>query len=155
HFPNKEALYEAMQLSCLNEEDRDRYERLTALEPSALTLVLMVHFIVSLKLKLRAADDELAVTHRLMLRSLTEDGDFARHLLAGLAECWVPKVEECLKAAAAAGEAVRGPVSPTAAAWFTHHLAVAAMLFSLPRPPVVDFGVPRDKLVEQAVWFAL
>ena len=155
HFPNKEALYEAMQLSCLNEEDRDRYERLTALEPSASTLVLMVHFVVSLKLKFRPADDELAVTHRLMFRSLTEDGDFARHLLACLAECWVPKVEECLKAAAAAGEAVRGPVSPTAAAWFTHHLAVAAMLFSLPRPPVVDFGVPRDKLVEQAVWFAL
>ena len=141
HFPNKEALYEAMQLSCLNEEDRDRYERLNALEPSASTLVLMVHFVVSLKLKFRPADDELAVTHRLMFRSLTEDGDFARHLLACLAECWVPKVEECLKAAAAA--------------WFTHHLAAAAMLFSLPQPPVVDFGVPRDKLVEQAVWFAL
>src|SRR5438270_3504288 len=60
HFPNKEALYEAMQLSCLNDEDLDRYERLTALEPSASTLVLMVHFLVSLKLKHRAADDELA-----------------------------------------------------------------------------------------------
>jgi AcrR family transcriptional regulator len=155
HFPNKEALYEAMQLSCLNDEDRDRYERLSALEPSASTLVLMVHFLVSLKLKSRATDDELALTHRLMVRSLTEDGDFARLLLACLAECWVPKVEECLKAAAAAGEAARGPVSPTAGAWFTHHLAAAVMLFALPERPVVEFGVPRDKLVEQAVWFAL
>ena len=25
----------------------------------------------------------------------------------------------------------------------------------LPAEPVVDYGVPRDKLVEQAVWFAL
>src|SRR5262249_16826710 len=57
HFPNKEALYTAMQLSCLNEEDRGRYERLTTLEPSASTLVLMVHFLVSLILTKCAADE--------------------------------------------------------------------------------------------------
>src|SRR5215469_14613822 len=47
HFPNKEALFSAMQLSCCNEQDQDRVERLKALEPSASTLVLMVHFLVS------------------------------------------------------------------------------------------------------------
>src|SRR3954464_2926091 len=47
HFPNKEALFTAMQLSCCNEEDQERYERLRALEPSAATLVLLVHFLVS------------------------------------------------------------------------------------------------------------
>src|SRR5437764_7971119 len=48
HFPNKEALFSAMQLSCCNEQDLGRLERLKALEPSASTLVLMVHFLVSL-----------------------------------------------------------------------------------------------------------
>src|SRR5690348_891509 len=51
HFPNKEALFTAMQLSCCTEQDADRYERLRALEPSASTLVLMVHFLVSRLLK--------------------------------------------------------------------------------------------------------
>src|SRR5438445_9841098 len=47
HFPNKEALFTAMQLSCCNEQDQGRFERLAALEPSASTLVLMVHFLTS------------------------------------------------------------------------------------------------------------
>src|SRR6516162_8370692 len=47
HFPTKEALYTAMQLSCCSEQDTGTYERLSALEPSASTLVLMVHFLVS------------------------------------------------------------------------------------------------------------
>src|SRR6516164_2647007 len=47
HFPNKEALFAAMQLSCCNEGDQDVFGRLFALEPSASTLVLMTHFFVS------------------------------------------------------------------------------------------------------------
>src|SRR5580704_15803343 len=47
HFPNKEALYSAMQLACCNERDFDQIERLKTLEPSASTLVLLVHMFAS------------------------------------------------------------------------------------------------------------
>src|ERR1700756_3876832 len=47
HFPNKEALFSAIQVSCCNEQDMGRFERLKVLEPSTSTLVLMVHFLVS------------------------------------------------------------------------------------------------------------
>src|ERR1700676_5183059 len=47
HFPNKEALFSAMQQTCCNEQDLGRFERLKALAPSASTLVLLVHFLVS------------------------------------------------------------------------------------------------------------
>src|SRR5882724_5631147 len=47
HFPNKEALYSAMLLSCCTEQDQVRIERLKALAPSAATLVVLVHFLVS------------------------------------------------------------------------------------------------------------
>src|SRR5271169_4783516 len=47
HFPNKEALFSAIKLSCCKEQDRERFERLTALEPSTSTLVLLVHFLIS------------------------------------------------------------------------------------------------------------
>src|SRR2546427_3283853 len=47
HFPSKEALFSAMLLSCCGEQNQGRIERLKALEPSASTMVLMVHFLVS------------------------------------------------------------------------------------------------------------
>src|SRR5438094_5872497 len=47
HFPNKEALYSAMQLCCGNEQDPDKLERIKALESSTSTLVLIVHLMVS------------------------------------------------------------------------------------------------------------
>src|SRR5437660_3230466 len=47
HFPNKAALFTAMQAACCTEEDLGTFERIKALEPSASTLVLLVHFLVS------------------------------------------------------------------------------------------------------------
>src|SRR5271154_5520260 len=47
HFPNKEALYLAIQVSCCNEQHLGTYERINALEPSSNTLVLLIHFLVS------------------------------------------------------------------------------------------------------------
>src|SRR5437588_5795945 len=47
HFPNKEALYSAMQVFCGNEQDPEKLERIKALEPSTSTLVLIVHLMVS------------------------------------------------------------------------------------------------------------
>ncbi len=156
HFPTKEALYAAMQLSCCGEQNNLRVERLKSLEPSASTLVLMVHFLASMLLGgCGNAEDERAVQNRLMLRSLSEDGEFARLLLRRLAGGWVPKVEQCLKAAIASGDAVNGRVHPNLGAWFTHHLAAILMVHLLPETPVVDYPVPREQLVEQVVWFCL
>src|SRR5262245_47916924 len=133
HFPNKEALYSAMQLSCCDEQDIGRFERLKALEPSASTLVLMVHFLVSLLVGGRSArDDELTTHHRLFLRSLAEDGEFARMLLRRLAADWIPKVTECVRAAVEAGDAAEGPVLADLGGWFTHHLAAFILLHRLP-----------------------
>jgi AcrR family transcriptional regulator len=156
HFPSKEALFSAMQLSCCSEEHHGKIERLKALEPSASTLVLMVHYLVSFIVGgCGSRSDDQAVQNRLMLRSLAEDGEFARLLLQRLAKGWIPKMEECLKTAVAAGEAVNDHVLPWLGGWFTHHLAAVLMLHLLPETPVVDYGVPRDKLIEQVVWFAL
>jgi len=156
HFPNKEALYSAMLLSCCQGKDPAVAERLKALEPSASTLVILVHMFVSHLVERQAAGNgEEELQNRLMLRSLLEDGEFARFFLERVPSHWVAKVEECLKAAVAAGDAVEGPVNPRQAAWFAEHLAVMILMRLRPETPVVDYGVPRKKLVEQAVWFAL
>jgi hypothetical protein len=50
---------------------------------------------------------------------------------------------------------VAAPVRPALGGWFIHHLAVMIKIYFLPAEPVVDYGVSREKLIEQTVWFAL
>jgi AcrR family transcriptional regulator len=155
HFPNKEALYSAMQTSCCKAKD-PAIERLRALEPSTSALVTLVHFMLSRKVGTRPADsEEQAIPMRLMYRSMLEDGEFARLQLQHMATGWIPKIEECLKVAVQAGDAVDGPVLRNLGGWFCHHLAISLKLALSPPAPVVDYKVPRAKLVEQAVWFIL
>src|SRR5262249_62281663 len=102
HFPNKEALYSAMMLSCCQQKDPALAERLNALEPSTSLLVLLVHRLVAHLLGAQArADDEEAIQNRLLLQSMMEDGEFARFFLQRLGSHWVGKVEASLEAAGA------------------------------------------------------
>src|SRR5262249_4503737 len=151
HFPNKEALYSAMQLFSCGEHNQGRIQRLRALEPSASTLAVIVHFLFTrFVCGCTSRDDEQTIQGRLVLRSLADDGEFARLLLRQLGSGCVVKVEACVKAAVAAGEAVDGHVPANLGAWFAHHLAAMLMLHLLPADPAVDYGLSRDKLVEQA-----
>jgi len=68
---------------------------------------------------------------------------------------WVPKCVECLKAAAASGDAVDGLEYPELVGWFGYQLATMIRTYLQPATPVVDYGVPHDKLVNQAVCFIL
>ncbi len=157
HFPTKEALYSALHQPCGNEQAAAEIKRLLALEPSTSTLVLLVHFLVS-KMVLgrpQAGASEECVMHRLMLHSLMDDGEFARVILQRFASCWTAKLEECLRASSVADELADNPVAPNLRAWFVQHLAVMLMLHLQPATPAVDYGVSREQLVEQAVWFAL
>src|SRR5262249_23231692 len=147
--------YSDVMFSCKAEKAQKVFQGVKALEPSASPLVLMVHVLVSHMLEKQSADDERAVQNRLMLRSVLEDGEFARLSLQGVGSHWVVKVEECLKAAMEAGEAVNGSVPPRLCGWFAHHLPAVIMIHLLPAKPVVDYGNTRKELVEQAVWFTL
>ncbi len=156
HFPNKEALFSAMKLS-LNEQDLGRLERIKQLDASVSTLVLLVHFLTHLLIEgWTVAEDEPAIQTRLMLRSLAQDGEFARLLLRRVATEWVPKIDQCLQAAVAAGDASADPACPPhLAGWLTQHVGCMAMMVLLPPTTVVDYGMSRRELVEQVVWFSL
>lgn len=156
HFPNKEALYSAMLLTCSREENVHAAERLEALEPSTSTLVAIVHLLIARFIAGAAcgAEDE-RIQVRLMQRSLAEDGEFARLIHQRIASHWVPKVEECLKAAVAAGDAVEGPLRADFSACLTRDLATILMLHLLPKTPIVDYGMSAEELAEQVGWFVL
>ena len=72
-----------------------------------------------------------------------------------MASDWIPKFAESIAASVAAGEAADAKVLPALAGWFVHHLAVMVMIHLLPARPVIDYGLPREQLVEQAVVFTL
>ncbi len=156
HFPTKQALFAEMKHACCTEQDRGRFARLKSLEESASTLVLMVHFLVSVIVGKRSTDQNDHMIHnRLILRSLSEDGEFARQMLEPLGVDWVEKIERCHRAAVAAGDAAADPVPLGLRGWFTHHLPASAVFFSLPTNPAIDYGVTQEELIKQIVWYCL
>ena len=155
HFPTKEALFEAIQQSFCDDQTRARFERLNALEPCTQTLILLVHFLASKILGDEHHDADRADRSRMMLRSLAEDGEFARLNLQPFAAVFIPKIEECWRAAVTAGDARDGPVLPALGGWFAYNLAAMASFQSTPNPPIVNFRASRGRLVGQVVWFAL
>jgi len=154
HFPSKEALYSAIRVSCFKEEGSKVIERLKSLEPSTSTLVFLVQDIVSRVLGGQPEEGKRSFL-RLVLRSLMDEGEFARLGLQGGPSHWVQKIEECVEAAKAAGDMVDEPVPTNLGGWCIHQLISGFVMHFLPVDPVIDYGVSRDELVDQVIWFCL
>jgi AcrR family transcriptional regulator len=157
HFPNKEALYSAMQAMFTREQTSGTFRELMAAEPSTAALVRIVHEFYSALIEDQepAAQEHKTTLARLMFRSMTEDGEFARTYLQRVPVHLVRKIAQCITAASASGDLEDRPLPADLAGWLTHHLAVMLMLNHLAVPPNLDYGMPRARLVEQAVVFAL
>jgi AcrR family transcriptional regulator len=154
HFPSKEALYSAIQMACIDEEGLKIGEWLQSLTPSSSTLVLLVHDLISHVLGGRKDEGERTFFH-LILRSLMDEGEFARLAIQGGPAHWVRKVEECIKAAKAAGDLIEEPVKADVGGWFAHQLITGIMVHMLSSERVIDYGISHKELVKQATWFCL
>jgi len=159
HFPSKEALYvEILNLSCQSQDPATRkfIHLITELEPSASTLVHLVYYLVSVQVLGKPAGSiESDTRQRLIVKSFLEDGAFARLMYQNRFDCFCERIEACLKAAVAAGDAVQTPLTPGNSARFGHHLAAWLALVHLPPKPAINYKLPRQELVNQAVWFIL
>lgn len=153
HFPNKEALYAAIQLSCSKEEGAKMHQ-LRSLEPSTSTLVFLVRDTISHVLGRQPEEGKRSFL-RLVLRSLMDEGEFARLGIQEGPSHWVQKVEQCMEAAKAAGDMADESLPTSLGGWCVHHLIVGFVIHLLPVDPVIDYRVSRDELVDQAVSFCL
>jgi AcrR family transcriptional regulator len=155
HFPSKEALYDEIQdYSCQKTDTMSR--RLEQLKPSTSTLVhLVYHLMRALVLGLPVGTVEWDMRHRLMLKSILEDGDFARLVYKNRFSGFCSQIEASLAAAAAAGDVVPGPVSKCNRTLFAYHVGAWIAMSQLPRKPVMDYKVSREELLHHAVWFVL
>lgn len=154
HFPNKEALYAAIQMSCFEQQGSRITERVQSLEPSTAALVFQVEDLVS-RLLATKRDDEHRVLVCLILRSLMESGDFARLAIHAVALQWVAKLDESIAAARAAGDMIDSAADIRLRSWCSHHLTVGMMLHFLPDEPVIDYGIPREEIVREVAAFCL
>ena len=155
HFPSKESLYAEIQN--FGKQGRDvALEKLSRLEPSTSTLVHIMYYIMR-TVALGKPNDPIGweTRHRLILNSCLEDGDFPRFLFNSQFSCCLDKIDACIEAAKAMGDVVDSPVRTQNRCLFAHHLASMLAVMHLPTVPVVNYCVPREELVHQAVWFVL
>jgi AcrR family transcriptional regulator len=155
HFPGKQALYrEILKFSC---QDDDRtVQKLAGLKPSSSTLVYLVYYFMrALVLGKPVGIIAWDTRHRLMLKSLLEDGAFARLVYRSRFDCYCSRMEACLEAAIAAGDAVKSPLTPGNRARFAYHVGAWLALVHLPPRPAINYRVSREKLLDQCVWFVL
>jgi AcrR family transcriptional regulator len=128
----------------------------TELEPSASTLVHLVYYLVRFHVLGKPAGSvESDMRQRLMIKSFLEDGTFARLMYQDRFNCFCERTEACLKAAIAAGDAAKTPLTSGNGPRFGHHLAAWLALVHLPPKPAINYKVSREELVNQAVWFIL
>jgi AcrR family transcriptional regulator len=155
HFASKDELFAELQKQCLEDTMRVA-DRLAALAPSTSTLVLAVYFMVHhICGRPGIGAERLQSVRRLMLGSLKDDGHFARGFLKQNLVRFLPKLVECLQAAAKAGDLIDKPRRPQLRVYFTHHVAAMLGNMQLPDPPVLDYGVDGEVLLEEAVRFGL
>jgi AcrR family transcriptional regulator len=159
HFPSKEALYAEIQNLCCQGNDpstRKFIHIITELEPSTSTLVQLVYYLVRVQVLGKPFGAiEWDTRQRLTVKSLLEDGAFARAMYRNRFNRFCGRIETCLEAAVAAGDAVKTPLSHGNNARFCHHLAAWLALVHLPEKPAINYKVSREELVHQTVWFIL
>jgi AcrR family transcriptional regulator len=151
-FPNKDTLYHAM-LALFTDNISEKTKKIMSFKPSTSTLVLIVHLLASELISVRRTERDDFI--RLYLRSLAGDGEFARSVLEETDRQLIPMLRANIKAAIASGDMVDSPVPHHLRAWFTDRLPFVIMTDFVPRAPVLNYGVSREKLVRHVVWFLL
>lgn len=154
HFSGKEALYEALESHCV-EAHAVGTHLFDEAKPSTETLVKGVAVLVQAVFAGIGEQQSHEDTKRLVTASLLGDGRLARAFLDRHVNPWIGVFEKSLQSAQLAGDIEEGIHVGKAEIWFVHHLAHTLHLISLPKDEVVDYGMPRQTLIESTVRFLL
>jgi len=151
HFPSKEAMYSAILDTCRKGVVEQEMQRILAFAPSISSLAIMLHFLAA---KCLSGGEDTRIFYRLFLRSLSEDGEFARVVFKRAEQVWIPKICECLQAAQKSGD-LRREARLKSAGWLAHHLCLMLGFANVVEHPVVNYRQSKEQLAEAAVVFCL
>lgn len=115
-FASKTALYDAIFESC--GDVSPAFERIQQLVPSTSALIELVELVAGHFARLPEAGKQYEWNQRLFLRSLLEDGEFARVGFRTFEDALMPLFAECLETARRSGDLVDGAPEAGPAFWF-------------------------------------
>jgi TetR/AcrR family transcriptional regulator, transcriptional repressor of aconitase len=153
HFPSKAALYEEiLRLGCLGDPGLGHLKSLPA---STASLVAIVHFMLRHFVLNAGVPGEMDTRQRLMLNSYLEDGEYARQVFEWVIGNVFPKIEECLRAAEAAGDLEASPISLRNRFLFGQHVAAMMAGVRLSGRCAVPYEGDAEGVIAEAAWFIL
>lgn len=161
HFPSKQAIYEGILALGRKEAGRDHGRWLDS-PPSTQALIQQVHGRVSrffpshATRKRSTKQTRFENLVRLLLHSLTEDGELARLVFntEGAGD-GMKSFKACYQAAVRAGDLVGGRVNVRNAFWFIHHVSLCMVASHLAGEPVLPYAGNHKGIVREAVIFVL
>ena len=148
YFATKAALYDAIVAHCRDADPR--FDRLQTLPASTATLVEIVCVVTEYFIAVADHSEDERARHRLFLRSLLEDGEFAQVGLAAFAAAVQPMFERSLAAAVRAGHLITDSPDPVAAFWSMTQMQL--MIGSLALP---GRGLVPEATLDESVQFIL
>ena len=157
YFPNKEELWKAALESSRRNAVADSLRAIPMRAPSTAGLVELTWELAE-DFTARGPDERVEnrnTIHRMHLRSLAEDGEFARLLTSDLSARMAAYIADCLAAARSAGDLDSSPEDDQAAPRFFRLLLFAIGAHVLPEPPVIAAEGGQAALVESFVRFQL
>jgi len=126
HFPSKENMHEAIQDFLCSGKD-EVIKKLSELKPSTESLVRLIYMIVQLIMGSATGEDSDSVV-RLMIKSLIEDGKFARSFHENRIYLLLDFMRASVEASKKSGDLVPSPLNSDERMWFSHHIAVLLRL---------------------------
>ena len=155
HFPSKESLYSEIQAFVYRGRDAI-LQKLSALQPSTSTLVHIIYYAVRCNLICCGTDCvTMEMRQRMLLNSCLEDGSFARFMFHNRVSEYMGKIVASVEAASASGDLMECSGCTRNRIFFSYHLATMVSTMHLPGSSVVDYGAPRESLLDEVVLFCL
>lgn len=158
HFPSKDELWFAALEACRQSAVADSLRTVAQRPPSVAGLVDVTFSLAESFIRQQDGErrDNSQTMRRMLLRSMAEDGRFARMVLSDLGARLSGYISECLALAAEAGEMeVVGAGQGEAASRLYRLLFFAIGAQALPEEPAMDFQISEDALILESVRFQL
>jgi len=152
HFPSKDILFERVQDFCCHIPQK--LDSFVTQPPSTEAMIIMLFILAESALVKPEVFDPGGQFARLMLRSMIEDGQFARIFVQRQVEAKTGYFIACHKAARAAGD-IDKDIESRSAFWFAHHAVVTIAHMTLPVEPIVQYGKPKPELVDEVMKFVM
>ncbi len=155
HFPSKEAMYDEI-LSYSDWLYPKVLGKMTMLEPSTETLVFLIYALFRFILfEVPGGGPDQKKHERLLFYSLLEGNDYSRKALNKLYGAFEDIINKNFHAAEKKGDIEIKNINRKSRFWFAHHIAMALNLCHLSDTPAFDYDTSFEKLMEDAVCFAL